>query len=830
MSENIVVYRANQELQADDLNNMQSWAQEGLDHVVLDAINGGKAYSGFTVTKASTTQVNVAAGRLYDGGAVYAREDVTALDLYNDLPVATKRYFAVVAWGQTVDEDIQPRNFLIDADTGEAEPQSVAMQSTRYCNINYVKGTESADPQYPNVEATTLLLGYVLCTPEGIESVVQSEENQVDNLALIAARTGVLEAWRAILAGMVDTLRTDLANLASQMLNYTPLSEYQKLVNIVSNHALRLGALEKSVELISGLFLFVGRDAFLDTSQSDTDGVLDAHTYAAQVNEGLRLPGGSVDTSGHLTLLNANDPLVTETADDMMLPTPSGSRVRYDCSFLQHPWIEHRLLAYATYHPSWTCHHLRPSRWRHRCGRHFMPCPPAQVWWHESQRDAVKHILSFVAESWEDVEWGEVELHHENDVRWPRHGSDRWKWFWRDWVHLPHWDKVYTDYTHSGNHMVQSFFNSQDGWLCGITLFLMKASYGELNVVVSGCDQEGSPDAENHTLRRLTIDAATLEDCAETPIYAGDVHAEEVIAVQGTRGSTWYKTVFKDIPVYVYPVRIPISPVFLRAGQHFSIHLHSTFDHYFAVTDRDDAYQVHQGHCWHYDGSRLRPWPSGPLSLRFKLHFATWGRWGDQSSPGGQLRYEVGLQPLLLAGGITAADVLAESIIPEACNVSYEVQEGGAWRPFAADADGPTFAGAPTQLPFRAVFTGTTDLMPGVSFANSQLTLTAAPADEFWHFSESQTCAESSCIKVVARLIGFVEANHELDCSVHYNGSTHKDFDTEVDKVEADGTRTRTFTHNVTACTSFQVELHGTSNHTGDEFVVSSVEWFAKAT
>ena len=88
--EKMVVFRDNQELQAEDFLNQQGWVQQSLDHVVLDAINPAKAYSGFTLTKAAQTTIKTSQGRLYSGGAVYAREDEVSIDLYNQLPVTAK--------------------------------------------------------------------------------------------------------------------------------------------------------------------------------------------------------------------------------------------------------------------------------------------------------------------------------------------------------------------------------------------------------------------------------------------------------------------------------------------------------------------------------------------------------------------------------------------------------------------------------------------------------------------------------------------------------------------------------------------------------------------
>ena len=404
--EKMVIFRDNQELQADDFLNQQGWVQQSLDHIVLDALNPDKAYSGFTISKAAQTTIKTSQGRLYSGGAVYLREDEVSIDLYNQLPVTAKKYFAVVIWGQTIDEDIQPRNFLIDADTGMAEPQSVAMQRTRYCNVSTVAGNESADPQYPAVEATYLLVGYVLCDPTGIISFTQVTSTQLDNLELVAARTAQLEAWRGIAQGMIDTLRTDLANLASQLLNYTLLTQFQQLVDIVNElwtYAHRPAA-----------FQWYGTDRFLDEDWSDPASSIGG-AYAARIEEGLRFPPGGVGWVGKLQLLNPGEPVV-QSWDGFTLPKPSGSRVRYDCSFPERPWTPVRLLTWGFW--NFQVRHLTPSRWRFRYGPYFVPWPAASVWWFEAQRDPTYHILSFYTETWELVEWQQTMIHNEDNLYW----------------------------------------------------------------------------------------------------------------------------------------------------------------------------------------------------------------------------------------------------------------------------------------------------------------------------------------------------------------------------------------------------------------------------
>jgi hypothetical protein len=77
---------------------------------------------------------------------LYARTESVTIDLFNVLPITQRKQIAIVAWGTTLQEDIQPRDFIIDADTGQAQPQAVAMQEVRYCNLDMVPGVEAASP------------------------------------------------------------------------------------------------------------------------------------------------------------------------------------------------------------------------------------------------------------------------------------------------------------------------------------------------------------------------------------------------------------------------------------------------------------------------------------------------------------------------------------------------------------------------------------------------------------------------------------------------------------------------------------------------------------
>ena len=145
--------------------------------------------------------------------------------------------------------------------------------------------------------------------------------------------------------------------------------------------------------------------------------------------------------------------------------------------------------------------------------------------------------------------------------------------------------------------------------------------------------------------------------------------------------------------------------MFLAAGKRYAFHVVSTYAHQFAASVAPQCYQVHQGDCWEYDNVGDFKVVSGPKTLRFMLHFLTWGNWGGQ--PGqvaGQLRYPVDMTPLQLAGtGIASVDVLADAIIPPATDLSYAIQIGGIYKTFNYDPNSPGFAPGLTFAPWRVV-------------------------------------------------------------------------------------------------------------------------------
>lgn len=296
--ESTVIFRDRQELQSADLNSAQDFARAAIDHVVRDAVDVGKGYVGFSATKTAAAEVTLSAGRLYAAGAVFARDEDVVIDLFNALPLVTKKRIALVAYGQAVDTDVQPRDFLIDAQLGTTEPQSVAMESHRRCEVSTVAGTESPDPSYPATDANVTVLAYILLDTAGVVAVEQWTPTQLPNLRLVANRVTSLELWRGQISGQVDTLRTDLSALADRMLAFALKNEVVDLTQQLED--LRTKVYEP------GAYIYYGTDHFLDGDGSNPDHA----SFDAVVEEGVRFAVAGTATAA-LALLNPNNVYVT---------------------------------------------------------------------------------------------------------------------------------------------------------------------------------------------------------------------------------------------------------------------------------------------------------------------------------------------------------------------------------------------------------------------------------------------------------------------------------------------------------------------------------------
>lgn len=727
-----VNFRDRQELQAGDLSNVGAYATESLDRVVREGMTDEKKFSGFAVSKTGATEVTITPGTYWSNGERYIREQAHEIDFLSQLPLATKKIAAIIATGQTIDTSIEPRDFLIDVETGATEPDSVAMQQLRYAEFQLAYGTENATPQRPTVSTDNLVIAWVTLSTTGVDSIEPAGENEFMSTKRLAQRATELEVWRTQAGEQITTLGTDITTLATrlgQMANSTILAR------IFADVALIKAQLE-----LEDNYSGYGNENFLAVDQSISD---PTHAgYSAKVEEGLRFPDANA-SSVAISLFNPLDPSVKIGSNGLMLPKYTEVRRLSVDRFYQQ-------LSLSQYeYQEVTFKKIAMSAQRLRFGLAMTVCNNSEFWKTGTFdyrkgifTDKLGRTYQALGTDW-DTRWTGSEIQNKGD-KWVRLQQ-----FWYDTEVEYYQDRVVTDFTVNGSMVAQTFLNTQGGWLTSLDLYFTQvAATGNVRLLLTKT-ATGKPDLQR-VVAETTVDAAAL-----------------VKGSNASQASHW--------------TRIPLVPTALEAGERYAIVLLTGGDHYVGLTQ--GANYAAGTLFYSTDGAFFQ----GDLTLdmMFRVNFASFD----------STRIEVDLGSLNLAGGINDIDIAYEGVAPSGTELGFEVRPEGSSRWHALGAGDNPFATLPALVNFRAVLIGTKDLMPGFRLTGSSVKI-SRPATALTHFTDPIALpAPSQSIKVITILDMFNEANHEYDVFINdlTNGLTNVAPASEMDEVleEKDGARKR---------------------------------------
>lgn len=350
------------------------------------------------------------------------------------------------------------------------------------------------------------------------------------------------------------------------------------------------------------------------------------------------------------------------------------------------------------------------------------------------------------------------------------HAMIRVQQIWIDSWQEPYWDYVATDHSILGAQIAQSFLVSNDMWLTTVGFYLTSKAANEA-VFVTLCElTNGVPDL-NKVILHQTI--------AHTSLVNG-----------------W--------------VEVPVTPTFLGSGKRYAMVITSNANHKFGMASG----QQYLAGTFFYstDGQYFL----GDLTkdMMFRLYGAKF------TAP----QVAVELEALSLDGGINSVDILAGMIVPQSCQLVFEVQPGGsgAWLPLATDMR-TAFATTPPLARFRARFVGTRDMMPGLMLTGSVVTI-SRPKTAFKHVSTVLNLAgPSTSISVKYILEGYQETPHNFSVQLRH-GTTNENPTVVEDKVlpdlpEIPNRLERTFHYTLGAgITSFRLIESGSSTSAANLF------------
>lgn len=738
-----VIFRDRQEVQAEDLNNVQTWADEALGHVIVDAISSEKHFTGLTVSARSATEINVTPGRFYDGtGKVYFLSQTQTISLFNYLPMQDQKWLAVSVYGVEEETDLQPRDFLVDLQTGETQPQTVAMQEERKIQIHITQGLESPTPEKPSPPTGYTLIAYVRLSPSGIQEIQAAEVYVLPNLLRTSQRVSQIESWTKAMEPKIASIVSDISGINREL---TKKADLRHLIQI----AMDMAKVKERLELPDD-YVFYGSDLFLNLDETDTT----ENDYSALVEEGIRPAPEARQNLGALRILNPLDPNVTIFSDGTILPKFQ------EVTRLQIGQYTGNIQINAYQYQTVQVVQRTVQRQRVRYGESRTVCTNS-AWWQSGRYDPMIGIFRIDGEDWEvDPQYRENALIYNRPVRATR--------LWYDTYEGPYWETITQTHTVNGSIIAQTFLSSWSGWLTSIELYFTTVSTeGGLTLLI--CELTGGQPDLRKCIARLNLNASSLN-------------------------VGWCKINMT-------------KPVLVEAGKRYAIVLSTSAPHRVGYSQGTEYTQglllySQDGQFFTEDAQR---------DLMMRLNFARF------QSPVVYCQ----LEALQLTGGIHDIDILFEGIAPDVTEIIFEYQLGGIWYPIMADT-AERLRIAPSLLPLRVQFVGTTDIMPCINLDTSQV-IVQRYGTSFKHYSKNRALSENSNNIVVRLLVEeFKPAKHSVSCKLKIGNDVVNPTSTKIDVVND---RARWIDYNFvlgSATDSYKIVIEGETSDRFDHFHVAA--------
>jgi hypothetical protein len=530
-----VPFQDRMEARHSDLNAIQSSTRATFDTLVKDAVTAdAPGYAGFTVTKNSATELQVAGGRIYrPDGAIFEMAQASTRNIVSILPSATKRLVAVIAYGQEEDSRNETRDFLVDLESDTTEPRMMVVERQRAAKIDLIPGQESATLPRPVVDQSLIVIAWVTLNTTGIEAIAMEGANALPSVTRNDKRIRSLEVWRDQIEPRINTIASDITALKKGMAGMAGSGE---LINVMRD----IARLKEKMEIPDDASDWAS-DRYLTDNETDKDNI----DLLCLVEEGVRFSHENRNET-QISLYNPLDLNAYVPGNGLLLPAISGREIRLASS----AGAVDGSIAIAQY--GFQTHEMKQlsvARSRLRYGPAYNVCNNSQ-WWADGVYDSATNTFKRNGETF--LVTGTQVLDNVYGQSWwdplNAHTLLRVQQFWEDEWNDNYWVAQVTDRTVSGAQIAQTILNSQDGWLSGLKLrFAEKGADGDVHISIAYATASGSPDPA-HLVTHVTIPYA-------------------------------------DIKVAPNDTYVTIPPVFLEAGQRYALIVTTLGNHKVAVVD-----------------------------------------------------------------------------------------------------------------------------------------------------------------------------------------------------------------------------------------------------
>lgn len=523
-----VIFRDLQEQQAQDHTDIQDFTRQSFDSLVLDAVTASRRFSGFVTQKTAQVEVTVGAGRFYDAaGAVFSRDAALVQSMVTYLAAAASRIVSVSVYGVEVQTEVEERDFVVNVDTGAAEPEAVATQRHRQATLAFTAGAEAAEPQPPAIPANHVEIARIRVDAIQVISVTMMTINGVRSTENLDQRTTGLETFKGQIEPRVTSIGSDLARLSNQVAGLSFAGpDLSKLFRDMAR-------VKELLEIPDDASDY-GADRFLTASESDVNDV-QSLGFDAKVEEGVRFAPDN-EHEFELSIFSANDPNAA-VRSGLLLPAHTDALKLAVATF----YSEIGIAQYGF--QTFNLQQLHMSRERIRYGSTMTVCTN-NAWWKSGTYDPASGTFRKDGETFEVLDY---DFHEER--RNPGHSWVRLRKVWTDTYQEPYWAYVVTDHSITGAQIAQSFPVTNDMWLTRMGFFMTAKAAAEAVHVTLAEVINGVPDL-NRVILQQTVPHGDL--------VTGD----------------W--------------TRFATQPTFLRAGKRYALVLTSNANHKFGMASGQD--------------------------------------------------------------------------------------------------------------------------------------------------------------------------------------------------------------------------------------------------
>lgn len=715
--EKLRYFRDRQEARAEDVMDIETFAQESSDHIVADGITNKRRYVDFVVTKETGTSIRVGTGRLYDGGKRYVAEQETVIPMsvsqVGGMPVLNKKIVSVYVYKNEIDTEIQERDFEIDADNQIVEPQPVPMLKLRKAEVQVKGGQESVVPEAPSLPDGAVEIAQILLTTEGIPDsggITRVEANVLPSVEENAAEIVSLNAFKNEIKPKVSALSTEMAALKV-------LTEGKAGVAALIGMMGDLAVLKERAQLPSSYAQYHS-DLFVNLDHTDTalTGTGDAATAIVDDRQGLTFPYAAKATPT-LALFNQYDEKVYKTATDFVLPAFDSEKVvevtgdAGEISISQYAVQLTQTVAYTVYEQIW------------HAGETITVGGGAADWGGFSNgfEWGAAHIAPYA----EGLANGTVTQAEYDAAWWEGYSYSGGETNPTTFTYPGYYESVpvikykteTTQVGYNGSVVAQTFVAPRGMWLTKLDLFFTKkGAVGDVKVFIVDTTDSGTPDPKR-VLTQVNLPVA-------------------------------------DIKTGGLPTPVTLPPAWLEAGRRLSVLLVTEGSHFVAFGNSGAT--TNGTFFYGTDGAFFQGDPT--KDLRFALYAAAF------KSP----RTEVNLQGVSLAGGMADLRIATQAITPEGTRLAFEVYHNSTWHPLSEPG---VFSTLPEIVNLRAVFFGTRDAQPGFQLGSGKV-LAFRSADALVHFSDEITLdAAKTNFRVDIQVTDWDAVKNTLDVKILTGGT-----------------------------------------------------------